>query len=117
MATLKDIAEKAGVSIGTVDRIMHNRGRFSPETAEKVRRIMEELDYRPNLMARHLSRSAECRIGLFLPSRTGQRLLVTAHGRGPAGPSMIWKPSVSAWRYCTTIAMTPRASAKPAISA
>ena len=68
MATLKDIAEKAGVSIGTVDRILHNRGRFSPDTAARVRRIVRELDYRPNLMARHLSRSSECRIGLFLPS-------------------------------------------------
>lgn len=67
MATLKDIAEKAGISVGTVDRIMHNRGRFSEDTAEKVRRIARELDYRPNLMARQLSRAAECRIGVFMP--------------------------------------------------
>ena len=68
MATLKDIAEKAGISVGTVDRIMHNRGRFSQDTAEKVRRIAQEMNYRPNLMARHLSRSVECRLVLFMPS-------------------------------------------------
>jgi LacI family transcriptional regulator len=67
VATLKDIAEKAGVSIGTIDRIIHNRGRFSSVTADKVRQIMEEVDYRPNIMARQLSRAGNCRIGAFLP--------------------------------------------------
>lgn len=67
MATLKDIAEQAGVSIGTVDRIIHKRGRFSPVTADKVHRIMEELDYRPNVMARQLSRSGNCDIAAILP--------------------------------------------------
>ena len=67
MATLKDIADRAGISVGTVDRIMHNRGRFSEETAARVRKIARDLDYRPNLMARQLSRSAECRLALFMP--------------------------------------------------
>ena len=67
MATIKDIADRAGVSVGTVDRIIHNRGRFSADTAERVRRIMDELDYSPNLMARSLSRTTSCRIGAFLP--------------------------------------------------
>ncbi|MCK5249220.1 MAG: substrate-binding domain-containing protein [Spirochaetaceae bacterium] len=67
MATLKDIAENAGISIGTVDRILHKRGRFSSETADKVRRITRELGYTPNLMARQLSKSKNCRIGVFLP--------------------------------------------------
>ncbi len=67
MATLKDIAEKAGVSIGTIDRIIHNRGRFSSDTADRVRQIMEEVDYRPNIMARQLSRAGNCHIGAFLP--------------------------------------------------
>ena len=67
MATLEDIADRAGVSIGTVDRILHKRGRYSPETAAKVREIIEEVDYRPNLMARRLSKSKTCRIAAFLP--------------------------------------------------
>ncbi len=64
---IKDIADLAGVSIGTVDRIIHSRGRFSADTAERVRRIMAELDYRPNLMAQRLSMSKACRIGVFMP--------------------------------------------------
>jgi LacI family transcriptional regulator len=64
---IKDIADLAGVSIGTVDRIIHSRGRYSPYTAERVRRIMAELDYRPNLMAQRLSMAKACRIGVFMP--------------------------------------------------
>ena len=67
MATLKDIARRAGVSIGTVDRIIHDRGRYSADTAEKVRKIMEETDYRPNVMARHLSKSVTCRLAALVP--------------------------------------------------
>lgn len=67
MATLRDIARRAGVSIGTVDRIIHNRGRFSRETAERVHRIVAELDYRPNQIARHLSTAAHYRVGVLLP--------------------------------------------------
>jgi len=67
MATLRDIAEKAGVSIGTVDRVLHNRGRFSPDTARRVHRIISEVGYKPNLMARRLSDSRSCRIGVLLP--------------------------------------------------
>jgi len=64
---IKDIADLAGVSIGTVDRIIHSRGRFSTDTAERVRRIMDELDYRPNMMAQRLSMSKTCRIGVCMP--------------------------------------------------
>ena len=67
MATIKDIAEKAGVSIGTVDRILHKRGRYSARTAARVQSIIRETGYRPNLMARHLSTSGTCIIGVLLP--------------------------------------------------
>ncbi len=67
MATIKEIAERAGISIGTVDRIIHNRGRFSDATAERVRQIMTELEYRPNVMARHLSHARSYRLGALLP--------------------------------------------------
>ena len=39
MATIKEIAELAGVSRGTVDRVLNNRGSVNEETAEKIRRI------------------------------------------------------------------------------
>lgn len=48
MATIKEIAELAGVSRGTVDRVLNNRGDVNSETAEKIRAIMKQLDYKPN---------------------------------------------------------------------
>lgn len=57
MTTLKDIAEASGVSIGTVDRIIHNRGRYSEKTAEQVRKAMKDLNYIPNIHARGLKQT------------------------------------------------------------
>lgn len=48
MATIKEIAELAGVSRGTVDRVLNNRGSVNAETAEKIRAIIKQLDYKPN---------------------------------------------------------------------
>ena len=48
MATIKEIAELSGVSRGTVDRVLNNRGSVSAKTAEKVLEIARALDYRPN---------------------------------------------------------------------
>lgn len=48
MATIKEIAELAGVSRGTVDRVLNNRGSVNQETAEKIRAIIKQLDYKPN---------------------------------------------------------------------
>ncbi len=53
--TIKQIAEMAGVSTGTVDRALNNRGRVSPQVAERVRKIARELDYHPNAIAKSLS--------------------------------------------------------------
>lgn len=39
--TIKEIAEKAGVSRGTVDRALNNRGRVNPEVAERILRLQE----------------------------------------------------------------------------
>lgn len=48
MATIKEIAALAGVSRGTVDRVLNHRGSVNPETAERIKRIAKELDYKPN---------------------------------------------------------------------
>ena len=49
---IKDIAELSGVSTGTVDRILHNRGKVSEEAQKKVEKVLKEIDYHPNLIAR-----------------------------------------------------------------
>lgn len=56
MATLKDIAERAGVSMMTVSRAMNgNQGKVSEKTAARIRSIAEELNYIPNSSARSLA--------------------------------------------------------------
>lgn len=48
MATIKEIATLAGVSRGTVDRVLNHRGDVNPQTEEKIMQIVRDLDYKPN---------------------------------------------------------------------
>ena len=68
MVTLKEIADKAGVSIGTVDRVLHNRGRVSKENIELILRIAKENGYVPNQVARRLQRNRQYAFGVLLPA-------------------------------------------------
>lgn len=70
--TVIEIAQKAGVSIGTVDRVIHNRGRVSPATKEKIQRIIDEEGYQPNPLARHLRRNEQITIGVLLPRQKSE---------------------------------------------
>ncbi len=54
--TAQQIAELAGVSRGTVDRALHNRGRVNPEVTAKIHKIALELGYKPNLIGQALVR-------------------------------------------------------------
>jgi len=53
--TIKDIAKLSGVSAGTVDRVLNNRGKVKPEVYQRVRGIAEALNYRPNTVAKSLA--------------------------------------------------------------
>ena len=67
MATIKEIAAFAGVSRGTVDRVLNNRGGVSQKTADKIRRIMEEQNFQPNLAGMALATQARRkRVGVIL---------------------------------------------------
>ena len=52
---IKDIAEMAGVSVGTVDRVLHNRPNVSPPAREKVEKALKEMNYQPNMYASALA--------------------------------------------------------------
>ena len=67
MSTIKSIAERAGVSIGTVDRVIHNRGHVSQEAEMRVKQAIEELNYIPNFFARQLKLSKTFRFGILMP--------------------------------------------------
>ena len=43
--TIKDIARMAGVSAGTVDRVLHNRGDVSPKSKAKVQKVLDEIHF------------------------------------------------------------------------
>jgi LacI family transcriptional regulator len=66
-AGIRQIAEALGVSIGTVDRALHNRPGINPETRARVLSVAQSLRYRPNLAARHLSSRKDMLIGVALP--------------------------------------------------
>src|SRR6184192_2831238 len=64
---IKDIAQKAGVSTGTVDRVLHNRGRVAPEVEKRILDIIAEMGYEPNLIARALGSKKTYRIAALIP--------------------------------------------------
>lgn len=68
MATLKDVAQKAGVTVTTVSRMLNNRVKISEKTRKKIMDAMKELDYQPNELAQSLTKKRSKFIGLIVPS-------------------------------------------------
>lgn len=64
--TIRDVAQKAGVSISTVSRAFNNYSDINSETREKILRISEELGYVPNIAARSLVSNKSYRLGLLI---------------------------------------------------
>ena len=58
----------SGVSTGTVDRILHNRGKVSEEAQKKVEKVLKEIDYHPNLIARSLALKKSYHFITLIPS-------------------------------------------------
>lgn len=67
MATIKDIAEKAAVSVSTASRALNGNPRISEKTRQRVRKIAEELGYQPNYNAQNLTRGESNMVGLIFP--------------------------------------------------
>jgi LacI family transcriptional regulator len=65
---IKDIAKAAGVSAGTVDRVLHNRGKVSEIALKKVMEVLSENEYKPNLIARTLGSNRTYTIAALLPN-------------------------------------------------
>lgn len=70
MITIKEVARKAGVSIGTVDRVVHKRGRVARKTAERVEWVIRESGYKPNFFASRLSTSKMYQFAILMPDLT-----------------------------------------------
>ncbi|MFY0628366.1 MAG: LacI family DNA-binding transcriptional regulator [Reichenbachiella sp.] len=65
--TIKEIAKEAGVSVGTVDRVLHNRGDVAEETKKLVLRIAKEGNYTTNVFARTLKLNRTFKISVIIP--------------------------------------------------
>lgn len=65
---LKDIAKMANVSVGTVDRVIHNRGEVAPESYKKIVEILEKTGYKPNLLARTLGSHKTFKVAAIIPN-------------------------------------------------
>lgn len=70
MATIKDVAHEAGVSVATVSRVLNENGYVGVETRKKVMRAIAKLNYSPNEVARSLYKRGSKLIGLLLPDIT-----------------------------------------------
>lgn len=63
-----DIAKMAKVSVGTVDRVLHNRGRVSEEKRKKVEEVLEKINYKPNVVARFLASNRSFSFAVIIPT-------------------------------------------------
>lgn len=67
-ATIYDVARRAGVTAATVSNVVRGKGSVGEETRERVRAVIAELDYRPNLVARGLAHRRSATLALLLPN-------------------------------------------------
>src|SRR6478735_1705523 len=66
-STIYDVAKKVGVSTTTVSKVINNTGRISERTKKKVLEAIDELNYKPNVMATALKGKLTSTIGLLIP--------------------------------------------------
>lgn len=67
--TISDIAKKAGVSKMTVSRVVNNTGAVAPHTREIIEKLIKEMNYHPDHIARSLSSKTTRTIGILIPKK------------------------------------------------
>ncbi len=80
MATIRDVAKQSGVSITTVSHVINGSRFVSANTLRRVRRVMKDLNYQPNAVARSLRRKDTHTLGLVLPDSSNPFFAEIAHG-------------------------------------
>ncbi|MEO9168665.1 MAG: LacI family DNA-binding transcriptional regulator [Aestuariivirga sp.] len=70
--TIQDVAQKAGVSVATIDRVLNHRPGVKVRTVEKVESAIRELNYQPDRIAARLARGREYRFWFVLPNTAGE---------------------------------------------
>lgn len=69
---IKDIAEKSGVSVGTVDRVLHDRPNVSKIAREKVEKVLKDINYQPNMYASALAYNKSYVFWLIIPKHESE---------------------------------------------
>lgn len=69
---IKDIAIEAGVSVGTVDRVLHNRPNVSKSAREKVENVLKEINYQPNMYASALAYNKQYAFYVIMPQHDSE---------------------------------------------
>lgn len=67
---MREVAERAGVSVTTVSHVINNSRPVNPQTRDRVEEAMQALGYQPNVLARSLRRGVTHTIGIILPDST-----------------------------------------------
>lgn len=70
MATIREISKAAGVSVATVSKVLNRKPGVNQETEKRIREIARQLNYRPNLNARHLKRGHSSTLGVITEDLT-----------------------------------------------
>ncbi len=78
--TITDVARRARVSISTVSRVINNTVPVSAELRARVEQAMQELNYKPNILARNLRRQSSAMIGVIIPNIRGPFFAETVRG-------------------------------------
>lgn len=78
--TIRDVAKRAGVGVGTVSRVLNDSSAVSESTRQKVMAAIKALDYSPNLAARRLSRGKTMTIGVIVPFFTNPSVVRRLQG-------------------------------------
>nr|3CTP_A Chain A, Periplasmic binding protein/LacI transcriptional regulator [Alkaliphilus metalliredigens QYMF]3CTP_B Chain B, Periplasmic binding protein/LacI transcriptional regulator [Alkaliphilus metalliredigens QYMF] len=68
LANIREIAKRAGISIATVSRHLNNTGYVSEDAREKIQKVVDELNYTPNALARAMFTKNSKTIGLMVPN-------------------------------------------------
>ena len=76
---IKDIAEMAGVSAGTVDRVLHGRGKVSPSALKAVEKVLEKVNYNPNIYLSAISIRKSIKIAFVTPHTKGSQFWEQIH--------------------------------------
>ncbi|MBO9129785.1 LacI family DNA-binding transcriptional regulator [Bacillus sp. 165] len=79
MATIREVAKLAGVSVATVSRVLNQKGYVHEDTVKQVRSAIDKLQYKPNAVAKSLFKKSSTLLGLLLPDFTHPLYSELAH--------------------------------------